>query len=101
MNTPEEENQFLTEILEELVDDDPCWYDHHGYCQAHWLHEAPCPVERAKEFLANKSEKPGYFEFNFSIIQYGDTEADAMKSALELVNENPISVFKSAKRIAD
>lgn len=38
-------------LLEELVDPDPCWFDHHGYCQAHSLHMKPCPHERAKELL--------------------------------------------------
>ena len=37
-------------ILADLTDPDPCWYDHHGYCQAHaWLATTPaCPHARAK-----------------------------------------------------
>lgn len=38
-------------ILRDLLDPDPCWYDHHGYCQAHSLHERPCPHERARDLL--------------------------------------------------
>lgn len=40
-------------VLRDLVDDDHCWYDHHGYCQAHgWLQTEPrCPHQRAKELL--------------------------------------------------
>lgn len=41
----------LIELIEELTDPSPCCYDHHGYCQAHSLHEAPCPHERAKQLL--------------------------------------------------
>jgi hypothetical protein len=37
------------ELVKELDDPDDCWYDHHGLCQTHSLHEKPCPHERAKE----------------------------------------------------
>lgn len=50
------ENAQLRLLVAELTDDDPCRYDHHGYCQAHSLDEAPCPHARAKELLA---ESPG------------------------------------------
>jgi hypothetical protein len=38
------------EIITDLTDPDPCWYDHHGYCQAHgWFATEPaCPHARAK-----------------------------------------------------
>lgn len=41
------------EILRDLIDPDPCWYDHHGYCQAHsWMATEPaCPHARAKTLL--------------------------------------------------
>lgn len=41
-------------ILADMVDPDPCWYDHHGYCQAHgWTQTEPrCPHARARELLA-------------------------------------------------
>jgi len=32
-----------------LADDEDCWYDHHGYCQTHFLHERPCPMELINE----------------------------------------------------
>lgn len=43
------ENLALRLVVRALVDPDPCHYDHHGYCQAHSLHEQPCPHEVAKE----------------------------------------------------
>lgn len=41
------------ELLADLTDPDPCWFDHHGYCQAHWWMETDpeCPHERAKRVL--------------------------------------------------
>jgi hypothetical protein len=39
-------------ILSEIVGDDACVYDHHGYCQTHKLDEAPCPYTRARDLLA-------------------------------------------------
>lgn len=46
-------------IIRDLVDPDACWYDHHGYCQAHgWTDTEPiCPHARAKDFLR---AQPGY-----------------------------------------
>jgi hypothetical protein len=43
----------LTAILRDLVDPDPCHFDHHGHCQAHgWTDAEPsCPHARAKEYL--------------------------------------------------
>lgn len=45
------------EIVEDLVDEDDCWYDHHGYCQAHgWMATEPsCPHMRAKTLLGRLS----------------------------------------------
>jgi len=41
-------------LLAELIAVEPvsCRYDHHDLCQSHWLHERPCPVERARQLLA-------------------------------------------------
>ncbi|MGA4867479.1 hypothetical protein ACPB9J_33130 [Streptomyces lavendulocolor] len=41
----------LIKLIADLVDTDPCWYDHHGYCQAHfWMATEPrCPHARAME----------------------------------------------------
>jgi len=36
------------DILRLMTDPDPCDYDHHDLCQAHSLHDRPCPHERAK-----------------------------------------------------
>lgn len=45
----------LRDLLAQLVDEDPCWLDHNGYCQAHGLHSPPCPHEVAKELLGGPS----------------------------------------------
>lgn len=45
----------LQEVTRELTYSDECWYDHHGYCQAHNLHERVCPHARAKEILPEPS----------------------------------------------
>lgn len=40
------------QIIEDLVDDNLCGYDHDGNCQAHGqVCEFRCPHARAKEFL--------------------------------------------------
>jgi hypothetical protein len=42
------------EFLEALVDDDDCWYDHHGGCQAHGylsLEGMTCPQKELKEII--------------------------------------------------
>ena len=44
-------NAELRQLLEDLTDPDPCDYDHHDCCQAHMLHERPCPHERAQKLL--------------------------------------------------
>ena len=41
------------EVLRDLVDDEPCVHDHHGYCQTHcWLDEGTCANKRALALLA-------------------------------------------------
>jgi len=47
-------NDFLNEIIDIFVDDDPCVYDHHGYCQTHYHSEKPCIIERLKELKESK-----------------------------------------------
>lgn len=44
----------VRELIDDLTDPDPCWFDHHGYCQAHgWMQTEPaCPHQRAKDALA-------------------------------------------------
>lgn len=44
------EIERLREALEGLVDDEPCWKDHHGYCQAHGLND-PCEMAIARQAL--------------------------------------------------
>ena len=40
----------LRELLAQNIDDEPCWRDHHGYCQAHYLEE-DCRVAAARAAL--------------------------------------------------
>ncbi|GAA0501006.1 hypothetical protein [Streptomyces olivaceiscleroticus] len=44
------EDVGLFALVRDFVDPDPCEYDHHGYCQAHfWFETDPaCPHARAK-----------------------------------------------------
>lgn len=44
----------LVELIRDLADPDPCWFDHHGYCQAHgWTKTEPtCAHGRAQALLA-------------------------------------------------
>lgn len=47
-------NAELVQLIDDLRDPDPCWYDHHGYCQAHgWMDTEPrCPDARAADLFA-------------------------------------------------
>lgn len=47
----------LLDLIDDLHDPDPCWYDHHGYCQAHgWMDTEPeCPHARAQRILAKRT----------------------------------------------
>ena len=51
----------LLGLVDALRDDDECWYDHHGYCQAHgWFEtDPPCPDRRARELLATPTKEDG------------------------------------------
>jgi hypothetical protein len=44
----------LRGLVEELHDEDPCSYDHHGYCQTHSLGKFPCPHTRARAALGEE-----------------------------------------------
>lgn len=50
------ERERWTTVLADLTDPDPCWFDHHGGCQAHgFISLRPgekCPQAHAKELLA-------------------------------------------------
>lgn len=48
----------LLDLIADFVDPDPCYFDHHGYCQAHgWFDTDPkCPHARAKELLAKQTD---------------------------------------------
>lgn len=48
------ETRTAADLIADLTDPDPCWYDHHGYCQAHgWFATDPsCPHARAKALRA-------------------------------------------------
>ncbi|MDT0302923.1 DUF433 domain-containing protein [Streptomonospora wellingtoniae] len=46
----ESDRAELRALVRDLADPDPCWHDHHGYCQAHgWFEtDPPCPHGRAQ-----------------------------------------------------
>lgn len=50
---PAPTTEELLELIDQMRDPDPCWYDHHGYCQAHgWMATEPrCPHARAAELF--------------------------------------------------
>lgn len=49
-------NESLRSLLDSLVDESDCQFDHHGGCQEHgYLSLEPgemCPIEQAKRLLA-------------------------------------------------
>ncbi|MBT0666997.1 hypothetical protein HT136_01275 [Novosphingobium profundi] len=45
----------LAEALEALLDDEPCQYDHHGYCQSHFISN-PCEMATARAVHAKYKE---------------------------------------------
>jgi hypothetical protein len=46
------DNDKLRNLLKEFLDvhDEECRFDHHGYCQAHFL-EKDCLIKRTKRIL--------------------------------------------------
>ena len=47
----------LERALRPFVDEVPCRFDHHGYCQTHGsLHDGPCDVATARQLLNGKSQ---------------------------------------------
>ena len=48
------EAEAMVAIIRDMMEgEEPCYYDHHGYCQAHgWLDASPCPFKRAAALLA-------------------------------------------------
>lgn len=53
---PQPTVEELLKLIDEMRDPDPCWYDHHGHCQAHgWPYTEPrCPMARAAELFDNE-----------------------------------------------
>lgn len=54
LTTPDADRAKLWTALADLVachGDTPCRYDHHGYCQEHYL-ETECSVAKARTVLA-------------------------------------------------
>lgn len=46
----------LVEALKAYIDDEPCSFDHHGFCQTHSLSQ-PCRNEKAKQALAQAEKQ--------------------------------------------
>lgn len=51
--TLRKELEKARELLKALVDDEPCRYDHHGYCQTRRLEEN-CSNAQGKAFLEDR-----------------------------------------------
>ena len=51
----------LVALIGDLADEDPCYFDHHGGCQAHgYLSLQPgevCPQEEAKDVIARYAQE--------------------------------------------
>lgn len=45
----------LEQLIVQFADGASCQYDHHGYCQTHFLHDKPCPYGIANEMANNES----------------------------------------------
>ncbi|MFF8250130.1 hypothetical protein [Streptomyces griseus] len=57
--TVSERLALVEALVSDFVDPDPCWFDHHGYCQAHgWAATDPlCPHGRAKALGLEETEE--------------------------------------------
>jgi hypothetical protein len=50
-----EQLREAVDLLATFVDDEPCRFDHHGYCQTHgWLDEGECNVARARRLIGGQ-----------------------------------------------
>lgn len=50
---------FAEDLLNEWLElhDSPCRFDHHGYCQEHFLQDKDeCIVQKTKKYLHNKEK---------------------------------------------
>jgi hypothetical protein len=51
------------DLLQSLVDEGECWFDHHGGCQEHGFislkHGEECPHAEAKRLIKQALEKAG------------------------------------------
>ncbi len=44
------------ELVECFVDKEPCWFDHHGYCQEHGWTSTPCGMAELRACLDQQKE---------------------------------------------
>lgn len=60
--TPENALSHALDLLEAFVDEEPCSFDHHGYCQTHSAQEVEgrCGNLAALDFL--DEQRPGWSE---------------------------------------
>lgn len=62
--------QAILEVLMPIAEgmaasykDEPCWHDHHGYCQAHFLHDKEdCPYYICNELIDRQANLNPYFK---------------------------------------
>ncbi|MEU8829312.1 hypothetical protein [Streptomyces sp900116325] len=92
------------ELLRELVDPDPCYFDHHGYCQAHgWMTVEPaCPHARTKELLADSIsvESREYEVVGDWGVDGADNEAHARRKVSEALAAYPHCGARAQTRLA-
>lgn len=55
--------EYLKALTDSLVDDDDCWFDHHGGCQAHGYLSLEagevCPQAELKDLVDRLKEETG------------------------------------------
>jgi hypothetical protein len=73
----------VMDLLADFVDTDDCWFDHHGYCQAHgWFRTDPtCPHARAKDLLDAQPPASGATSDATSLPSEGPGTSEPSKAA--------------------
>lgn len=80
-------------LLRELVDAEPCEYDHNDLCQAHHLDERPCPHERAKALLDGLPQQDA--GHHPALVESGELEIAQRKAIAAAIDVARLGVFDS------
>lgn len=66
----------LRDALRALVDDEPCSFDHHGYCQVHGPGGIPCEMQVAHDALAGVAcSMPSNWDEGAEVLRVTDRSA--------------------------